>query len=83
MANKTEKNAETTASQKEPVITIGLYHNGKDVASSLLSVTRHLTIFPPAYTTDDYNLGVQLLFDIIRSALEMKDEGRVWETGKM
>lgn len=83
MANKAEKNAETTASQKEPVFTIGLYHNGKDVASSLLSVTRHLMIFPPAYITDDYNLGVQLLFDIIRSALDMKDEGRAWEKGVM
>lgn len=83
MATKTETKAETPASNREPVITIGLDYEGKEVAQSLLSVTRHLMVFPPAYTTDDYNLGVQLLFDIIRSALHMDDEGRVWETGVM
>lgn len=83
MANKTETNAETTASKKEPMTTIGIDHNERDIASSLLAVTKHLMVFPPAYTTDDYNLGVQLLFDIIRSALHMDDEGRVWETGVM
>lgn len=83
MANKAETNAETTASKKEPMTTIGLDHNKRDIASSLLAVTKHLMVFPPTYITDDYNLGVQLLFDIIRSALDMKDEGRVWEIGVM
>lgn len=74
--------AETKASS-ETALSIALDYEGKEVAQSLLSVTRHLMVFPPAYTTDDYNLGVQLLFDIIRSALDMKDEGRTWETGVM
>lgn len=74
MANKAEK---------EPSLKIALDYEGKEVAQSLLSVTKHLMVFPPAYTTDDYNLGVQLLFDIIRASLDMNDEGRVWETGIM
>ena len=56
--------------------------DAEEVAASSLAVLEHLMVFPPKYTSLEYNGGVGILFKSIRDALKI-DEPKTYEIGCM